>query len=125
MIVEKSALDVTADYVGQTTTKVNDALREAKGGVVFIDEAYNLGEGLYGKEACDTLVAAMTSEEFRDVLIVIAGYPAQINVGLPTLSSFQIGNQTVASPSPRCLPPKRALRLVRMLWKHYTMAVAA
>jgi hypothetical protein len=78
-IVEKSALDLTADHVGQTTTKVTAALKEAKGGVLFIDEAYNLGEGPFGKEACDTIVQAMTSEEFQDVLIVIAGYPKEIN----------------------------------------------
>ena len=78
-IVEKSALDMTADYVGQTKTKVTEALKEAKGGVLFIDEAYNLGRGSFGKEACDTIVQAMTSDEFADVLIVIAGYPSEIN----------------------------------------------
>jgi len=54
------------------------ALSEAKGGVIFIDEAYNLGEGQLGKEACDIIVAAMTSETFRDVFIVIADYPDEI-----------------------------------------------
>jgi ATPase family associated with various cellular activities (AAA) len=78
-IVETSALDLTADYVGQTTTKVNEALNDAKGGVLFIDEAYNLGFGPFGKEACDTIVAAMTSEKFKDVVIVIAGYPHEID----------------------------------------------
>jgi hypothetical protein len=78
-IVEKSALDLTADYVGQTTTKVTEALKEAKGGVLFIDEAYNLGIGHFGKEACDTIVAAMTSEEYRNVVIVIAGYPQEMD----------------------------------------------
>lgn len=34
-----------------------------------------MGQGPYGKETCDTLVAAMTSDEYRDVLIVLAGYP--------------------------------------------------
>ena len=55
-LVEMSALDLTADYVGQTTTKVKEALKEAKGGILFIDEAYSLGEGQFGKEACDTIV---------------------------------------------------------------------
>ena len=78
-IVETSALELTADYVGQTTTKVTEALRESKGGILFIDEAYNLGIGPFGKEACDTIVAAMTSEQFKDVVIVIAGYPHDID----------------------------------------------
>ena len=49
------------------------------GATLFIDEAYNLGKGQFGQEACDTLVAGMTSEEFKDVLIVIAGYPHDLD----------------------------------------------
>lgn len=78
-IVETSALDLTAGFVGQTKDKVNAALDEAKGGVLFIDEAYNLGLGHFGKEACDTIVAAMTSKSYCDVVIVIAGYPDEIH----------------------------------------------
>ena len=78
-IVERSANDLVAGYIGQTSGLVKEALSEAKGGVLFIDEAYSLGEGPFGKEACDTIVQAMTSEEFADVLIVIAGYPDEIN----------------------------------------------
>lgn len=77
--VEKSALDLTADYVGQTTSKVKEALKEAQGGVLFIDEAYSLGKDQFGKEAIDTIVQAMTSAEFADVLIIIAGYTTEIN----------------------------------------------
>ncbi|GKY97164.1 hypothetical protein MPSEU_000674800 [Mayamaea pseudoterrestris] len=83
-IVETSAKNLTADFVGHTKTKVNDALKEAKGGILFIDEAYGLGEGQYGIEACDTLVAAMTSKDFSDVIIVIAGYSTEINRMLDT-----------------------------------------
>jgi hypothetical protein len=88
-IVETSALDLTADFLGQTSTKVNEALKEAKGGVLFIDEAYNLGFGPYGKEACDTIVAGMTSEEYRDVVIVIAGYPHEIEEMLRSNSGLK------------------------------------
>ena len=77
--IETSGLDLTGDYLGQTKTKVNEKLREAKGGILFIDEAYNLGFGQYGKEACDTIVAAMTSDEFKDLVIIIAGYPADMH----------------------------------------------
>jgi hypothetical protein len=77
-IIETTALDMTGDFVGQTVTKVNGLLQEAKGGVLFIDEAYNF-DGHFGKEALDTIVAAMTSDEYKDVQIVIAGYPAEID----------------------------------------------
>ena len=83
-IVETSALDLTAEYVGQTKTKVEEKLKEASGGLLFIDEAYNLGDGVFGKEACDTLVQAMTSEQYGDVLICIAGYNTEINKMLDT-----------------------------------------
>jgi SpoVK/Ycf46/Vps4 family AAA+-type ATPase len=65
-LVERSAQDLTADFVGQTTTKVKEALNEAKGGCLFVDEAYALGEGPFGKDAIETIVQAMTSEEFAD-----------------------------------------------------------
>lgn len=81
-IVEKSALDLIAGYVGQTSGKVNEALKEAKGGILFIDEAYDLCKGSFGYEACNTLVAGMTSTEYKDVTIIIAGYAYEIDVML-------------------------------------------
>jgi SpoVK/Ycf46/Vps4 family AAA+-type ATPase len=78
-IVETTGLDLMADYVGQTSTKTTAKLKESKGGVLFIDEAYNLGGGTYGKEALDTLLAAMTSPNYEDVCIVIAGYPVELD----------------------------------------------
>lgn len=72
--VDRSAL--VAGYVGQTALKVQDAIEKAKGGVLFIDEAYSLsadsGAG-FGDEAISTLVKAM--EDHRDNLaIIVAGY---------------------------------------------------
>jgi stage V sporulation protein K len=72
--VDRSAL--VAGYVGQTALKVQEAVDRAKGGVLFIDEAYSLsadsGAG-FGDEAISTLVKAM--EDNRDNLaIIVAGY---------------------------------------------------
>ena len=72
--VDRSAL--VAAYVGQTALKVQEAVELAKGGVLFIDEAYSLsadsGAG-FGDEAISTLVKAM--EDNRDNLaIIVAGY---------------------------------------------------
>eukprot|EP00521_Asterionellopsis_glacialis_P011013 CAMPEP_0195308186 /NCGR_PEP_ID=MMETSP0707-20130614/38095_1 /TAXON_ID=33640 /ORGANISM="Asterionellopsis glacialis, Strain CCMP134" /LENGTH=1429 /DNA_ID=CAMNT_0040372445 /DNA_START=1573 /DNA_END=5859 /DNA_ORIENTATION=+ len=78
-LVERSALDLTGEFIGHTKKKVIDTLKDAKGGVLFIDEAYNLGKGHFSSEACDTLVAAMTSTEFQDVVIILAGYKNEIN----------------------------------------------
>ena len=75
------------EYVGQTKTKVTEKLDAAKGGVLFIDEAYELGKGIYGEEAMTTILAAMTDPEYK-LVIIIAGYPNDMeemlarNVGL-------------------------------------------
>ncbi|POM70146.1 CbxX/CfqX domain containing hypothetical protein, partial [Phytophthora palmivora] len=87
-LVETSGLDLTAQYVGQTKTKVTEKLDEAKGGLLFIDEAYELGKGTFGEEAMTTLVASMTNPSYVGMVIIIAGYPKDMdqmldrNVGL-------------------------------------------
>ncbi|POM59888.1 hypothetical protein PHPALM_31319, partial [Phytophthora palmivora] len=81
-LVETSGLDLTGEYLGQTKEKVTGKLDEAKGGLLFIDEAYELGKGMYGEEAMTTLVAAMTDPSYAGMVIVIAGYPKDMDVML-------------------------------------------
>lgn len=76
-LVEVDRSGMVAGYVGQTALKVQDVIKQALGGVLFIDEAYALTpenpSNDYGLEAIDTLVKNM--EDHRDDLIVIvAGY---------------------------------------------------
>jgi hypothetical protein len=66
-----------AGYVGQTAAKVDKAVEESLGGVLFIDEAYALTQNVtgsdYGSEAVNTLLKRM--EDHRDNLaVVVAGY---------------------------------------------------
>ncbi|MEG2192884.1 MAG: AAA family ATPase, partial [Oscillospiraceae bacterium] len=64
--VDRSGL--VGGYVGQTALKVQEVVNKAKGGVLFIDEAYSLtvnrGANDYGFEAVDTLLKYM--EDNRD-----------------------------------------------------------
>ena len=76
-LVETDRSGLVAGYMGQTALKTAQVIKKAKGGVLFIDEAYALssedGSNDYGKEAIDTLVKGM--EDYRDDLVVIvAGY---------------------------------------------------
>jgi SpoVK/Ycf46/Vps4 family AAA+-type ATPase len=73
-IVKRS--DLIAKYLGQTAIKTQDVIDSCKGGVMFIDEAYSLGnpEGRdsFSKECLDTLNQNLS--ERRDFLCIIAGY---------------------------------------------------
>lgn len=75
--VEVSRTDLIAGYQGQTALKVKKVIEEAKGGVLFIDEAYSITENdhsdSYGRECLTELTKAL--EDYRDDLVVIvAGY---------------------------------------------------
>lgn len=79
-VTEVSGLDLQGSYLGQTKDKVNEAMDQAQGGLLFIDEAYTLGGGHYATEAVDQLVARMTSTEHCNrTVVVLAGYLAEMD----------------------------------------------
>jgi hypothetical protein len=90
-VIECSAKDLVGEYVGQTGPKAQKLIESALGKVLFVDEAYRLGEGPFGKEAVDELVDCITKPKFLNKLVIIlAGYDHEINKMLdvnPGLSS--------------------------------------
>lgn len=75
-MVVVSRSDLVAGYVGQTAMKTKKKVREALGGVLFIDEAYSLhskGRDDFGKEAIETLVDEMTKHN-ENLVVILAGY---------------------------------------------------
>ncbi|MGW1838401.1 right-handed parallel beta-helix repeat-containing protein [Streptomyces sp. BBFR2] len=81
-LVEVARADLVGRYVGHTAQLTRDVFTRARGGVLFIDEAYTLtpegGSGNdFGQEAVDTLVKLM--EDHRgDVAVVAAGYSGEM-----------------------------------------------
>ena len=76
-VVNVSRDDLVGQYIGHTAPKTKEVVKKAMGGVLFIDEAYNLyrpeNERDYGHEAIEILLQVM--ENHRDDLVVIlAGY---------------------------------------------------
>ncbi|MBX8943715.1 MULTISPECIES: AAA family ATPase [Lysinibacillus] len=89
--VETDRAGLVAGYVGQTALKVQEVVNKAKGGVLFIDEAYSLmndKQDAFGKEAIDSLLKAM--EDLRDdLVIIVAGYTELIEEFLQSNPGFK------------------------------------
>ncbi len=82
-VVETDKKGLVGQYVGETPKLVQEKFEEARGGVLFVDEAYALDDGNYGKEAIDSLMKLM--EDFReDTIVIFAGYDNDIEKLLST-----------------------------------------
>ena len=75
-------VDLVGEYIGQTAPKVKEAIEKARGGVLFIDEAYALARTNddskdFGREVIEILVKEM-SNGAGDLAVIVAGYPKEM-----------------------------------------------
>eukprot|EP00656_Telonema_subtile_P000316 TRINITY_DN10159_c0_g1_i2.p1 TRINITY_DN10159_c0_g1~~TRINITY_DN10159_c0_g1_i2.p1 ORF type:complete len:354 (+),score=110.44 TRINITY_DN10159_c0_g1_i2:88-1149(+) len=77
-LVEVNREDLVASYVGQTAQLTKERINKARGGVLFVDEAYRLSEGSehdFGVEAIETMMVEMTKPTTEhSVVFAFAGY---------------------------------------------------
>ena len=94
-LIEVTRSDLVAKYVGQTAPLTKSVIQKARGGVLFIDEAYSLYRGeqdSFGLEAIDTIVKSM--EDHRgDLVVILAGYEKE-------MKEFLTANSGLASRFP-------------------------
>jgi SpoVK/Ycf46/Vps4 family AAA+-type ATPase len=79
---EVGRVDLVGEYIGQTAPKVKKAIEKARGGILFVDEAYALSDRGddgkdFGKEVIEVLLKEM-SDGLGDIAIVFAGYPKEM-----------------------------------------------
>lgn len=82
-VKEVDRSDLVAQYIGQTAPKVKKIIEEARGGILFIDEAYSLTRAKedsndFGHEVLEILLKEM-SDGIGDIAIMCAGYPKEMN----------------------------------------------
>ncbi|HOO50477.1 MAG TPA: AAA family ATPase [Alphaproteobacteria bacterium] len=81
-VVEVDRSDLVMGYIGQTAIKTKEIVDYARGGVLFIDEAYSLWdpyEGDFGAEAVGVLMKEM-EDSYSDLVVVLAGYEDDMDI---------------------------------------------
>ncbi len=83
---EVDRTDLVGEYIGQTAPKVKDAIEMARGGVLFIDEAYALARSAedskdFGREVIEILVKELSNGP-GDIAVIVAGYPKEMKTFL-------------------------------------------
>lgn len=81
-VVEADRGDLVGEYIGQTAPKTKEIIEKARGGVLFIDEAYSLARANddskdFGREVVEILVKEMSNGR-GDLAVVVAGYPKEM-----------------------------------------------
>ena len=94
--VEIHASHLDATHVGEYAERTRDKFEEARGGILFIDEAYEFANMRQGSEIIGLIVQLMTQPRYRNMMLVMAGYADEmremlrVNSGLESRFAHQI-----------------------------------
>ncbi len=97
-LVEVGRATLVGKWIGETEERTTHFLKEAKGGILFIDEIYNLIETIepsgrdFGMKVIDTLMPVLSDQD-SDIMVIGAGYTDSIR-------AFLAGNSGLASRFP-------------------------
>ena len=92
-VVEVGKSDLVGRYIGETEAITSHVIDTAMGGILFIDEAYQLADGFgshkgYGTEALEVLVARLENDRGKFVCIA-AGYTYEMEAFISENSGFE------------------------------------
>ena len=117
---------LVGQFLGETAIKTEKVLKNSIGGVLFIDEAYSLGNGgerdsdSYSKECIDTITKFL-SEHTKNFVCIIAGYPEQLDSCFfsknPGLDRRFPWKYTLEQYTPNQLQDIYNLQLTKTKWK--------
>lgn len=99
-VIEADRSTIVGKWIGHTEANVKELLSRAKGGILFIDEAYALARSEspndFGREAIDAIVKAMEDQRGK-LVVILAGYSEEMktllamNPGLSSRLPFRFG----------------------------------
>ena len=84
-VVEVQKGDLVAGYVNQTAIKTSNKIKLAKGGILFVDEAYQLTQALqrgqsdFSGEAIDEMMKVMNNSGRKATTFIFAGYKKEMD----------------------------------------------
>lgn len=128
-VIEVDRSGLVSQYFGATAEKTSRVISRAMGGVLFIDEAYALGNNAdvgtdYGKEAIDTLVKAM--EDYRGKFcVILAGYKNEMLQMLSTNPGFKSRIQFMLDFPNYSRDELRSITELMLRNRHYTIGDTA
>jgi len=112
-VYEYTPKDFVTGYVGQAGKQTMDILEKSRGGVLFIDEAYQLNPkrgGNFMTEVVDEICAKLTDTDFKGkMLVVLAGYDSDmdemlsVNPGLKSRFSERLSFKDLSAEDTRDL----------------------